>query len=92
MPFIADTRCGTWDITLNVAAICEELEGLLEASYEEGIREGSEFWFYVSQLEVELNKCDKLPKFWRWFSDNYNNVPHWNVIQDNLKVETTDEN
>ena len=84
MPFIADSRCGVWNIELNVGEICGELERMLEKEYIEGIKEGSKLWLYVSQIENALNKCDTMPDFWEWFltDGEYNNVEMWNEIQD----------
>ena len=83
MPFLADTRVGVWDITLNVASLCEELEIQLEKTYTQDIREGSKFWYYVMKIEWELNRCDTMPDFWDWFiiEGNYNNVEEWNEIE-----------
>ena len=84
MPFIADSRCGVWNIELNVGEICGELERMLEKEYSEDIKEGSKFWLYVSQIEYALNRCDTMPDFWEWFltDEEYNNVEMWNEIQD----------
>jgi len=84
MPFIADSRCGVWNIELNVGEICGELERMLEKEYSEDIKEGSKFWLYVIQIENALNRCDTMPDFWEWFltDGEYNNVEMWNEIQD----------
>ena len=87
MPFLADSRCGTWKIELNTAEICGELERMLEKGYTEDINEGSMFWKYVIEIENNLNKCDTMPDFWEWFLDEYNNVVAWNDIQDNFKED-----
>ena len=92
MPFIADSRCGVWNIQLNVGEICGELERMLEKEFSEDFKEGSKFWLYVIQIENELNKCDTMPDFWEWFltDEEYNNVEMWNEIQD-LFVEEDEE-
>jgi len=89
MPFIADSRCGVWDIELNVGEICGELERMLDKEYSGDIKEGSKFWLYVIQIEYALNRCDTMPDFWEWFltDEEYNNVEMWNEIQDLFEVE-----
>ena len=84
MPFIADSRCGVWNIELNVGEICGELERLLDKEYSDNLIEGSKFWLYVSQIEYALNRCDTMPDFWEWFltDGEYNNVEMWNEIED----------
>ena len=84
MPFLADTRAGVWNISLNVGSICEELESLLEKEYTEDIKEGSKFWYYVMMIERNLNSCDTMPDFWDWFvcEGEYNNVEEWDEIVD----------
>jgi len=96
MPFIADSRCGVWNIELNVGEICGELERMLEKEYSEDIKEGSKFWLYVIQIENALNRCDTMPDFWEWFltDGEYNNVETWNEIQDlfvNVEEEEEEE-
>ena len=82
MPFIADTRCGKWNIELNVAEILGEMESMLEKEYSEDIEEGSKFWLYVIQIENALSSQKNIPDFWQWFLDEYNNVEMWNEIED----------
>ena len=92
MPFLADSRCGTWKIELNTGEICGELERMLEKEYTKDINEGSMFWKYVIEIENSLNKCDTMPDFWEWFLDDgeYNNVEAWNDIQDYFKEDIDD--
>lgn len=91
MPFNADTRCGLFQIQLHIGCILEALEEMLEKEYDGDLEKGSDFWLYVYQLENELeghlNCGHKIPDFWIWFSDNYNNVYQWNKIQDKFVDE-----
>ena len=94
MPFQADSRCGTFNLELNVNIICEELENLLEKEYVCNIDEGSDFWCYVYLLENEFNKSFNKNcrlDFWEWFIDNYNNIYTWEDIEDNFKVDEEEE-
>jgi len=87
MPFQADTRCGFIRVSLNVSVVCEELEQLLEKTYEEDINVGSDFWLYVSQIENLYEEGNLNIHFWEWFVDNFDNVLSWNTIQDNFKED-----
>ena len=88
MPFNADTRCGIFNIELNVGVIHEELEAILEKTYMEDTDEGSLFWNYVYDLEASFtNACNSNNSrldFWEWFIDNYNNIYSWDTIEDNF--------
>ena len=90
MPFLADSRCGVWNIELNASIILDELELRLEKEYSEDIKEGSNFWLYVIQIENAFPCHTIMPNFWDWFSDNYDNVEMWNEIHD-LFVKVEDE-
>ena len=89
MPFQSDTRCGTFEVKLNVNVILEELESLLDKQYTEDIEDGSLFWYYVYELEVEFNNylnsnSTKPIALCDWFVDNYNNVYSWSSIEDDF--------
>ena len=97
MPFQAPTRSPFVSIKLNVCAVCEELENLLDKDYDEDISEPSVFWIYVDFLEdqfsVEYSRDPNL-NFWEWLPDNYNEVRYWDGIEDNFKdreEDTSDE-
>ncbi len=92
MPFQSDTRCGTFEVKLNVNVILEELENLFDKQYTEDIEDGSLFWYYVYELEVEFNNylnsnSTKPIAFCDWFVDNYNNVYSWSSIEDDFVDE-----
>ena len=88
MPFNADTRCGIFNIELNVGVIHEELEAMLDKTYMADTDEGSSFWKYVYDLEIAFtNACNSKKcqlNFWEWFIDNYDDVYLWDTIELNF--------
>lgn len=80
MPFKADIRGGTFQLSLNVYVIHEEVERIAEKefviddNFEEYVRRMEND--YSSYMDVNL-KC--IP-FWDWFVDNYNNNGFWDKL------------
>lgn len=97
MPFQAASRCPFVSIKLNVCAVCEDLETILDKDYNEDISKGTIFWGYVELLEDGFSVAysrDPNLNFWEWLPDNYNNVEYWDQIEDNFKdreEDTSDE-
>jgi hypothetical protein len=91
MPFNADTRCGVFNIELNVGIISEELEAMLDKTYMADTDEGSLFWKYVYHLEIAFtNACNSNNSrldFWEWFVDNYGDMDLWDAIELNFRIE-----
>ena len=93
MPFQAATRCPFVSIKLNVCAVCEDLETILDKDYNEDISKGTIFWGYVELLEDGFSVAysrDPNLNFWEWLPDNYNNVEYWDQIEDNFKDREED--
>ena len=98
MPFNADTRCGLYRVELNECVILEELENMLEKTYQESDynEKGNVFGHYVIEIEdafnYHINSKANIPiDFWDWFNENYDNVYSWNAIEDEFVNENDDE-
>ena len=104
MPFCADTRCGVFQVSLNVYSIHEEISDYtidhqeLDMEYfgELDNEEGSVFYKYVYDLENDYNKAlnsnpQTCPKFWDWFYDNYNSIESWeDVVNETIALKIRD--
>jgi hypothetical protein len=91
MPFVADTRCGFSQVSLNVSVIHEELSDFVDEEDKEYFGEldnedGSVFYMYVEELEnaytnVLNGNPQTCPKFFDWLYDNYNSMDSWDDVE-----------
>jgi hypothetical protein len=95
MPFNTDIRGWTVKVEFNISVIHGIVGSYLDEVDKDcwdyiDVDEGSNFWFYVCELENDYtgycNTLQNTPNLLDWLVDNYNNVYSWNdVIEDVVK-------
>ena len=95
MPFNTDIRGWTVKVEFNISVIHGIVGSYLDEVDKDcwdyiDVDEGSNFWFYVCELENDYtgycNTLQNTPNLLDWLVDNYYNVYSWNdVIEDVVK-------